>query len=190
MNSPELKQLFFFYSCRGFCRGGRSCHRSPSNRRRSQHWARSLPGWSSGAEEKSHFSWQGSWNILTSTSRDRFWSYGVIVCWDWLWRDRHKDTQVCSRWIKICFVCGLNTLRNLPPPLPFFASFIRTSFTYFVLPLCTPSSICPPLQHLSCLTLPPLSCLLQGSRSRDKLIRVDSPLSPEEVLRRLRQAAG
>ncbi|KAM9352543.1 UPF0235 protein C15orf40 homolog [Symphorus nematophorus] len=30
----------------------------------------------------------------------------------------------------------------------------------------------------------------KGSRSRDKLIRVDSSLSPEEVLRRLRQAAG
>lgn len=30
----------------------------------------------------------------------------------------------------------------------------------------------------------------KGSRSRDKLIRVDSCLSPEEVLRRLRQAAG
>ncbi|KAK5866762.1 hypothetical protein PBY51_011312 [Eleginops maclovinus] len=30
----------------------------------------------------------------------------------------------------------------------------------------------------------------KGSRSRDKLIRVDSSLSPEEVLRRFRQAAG
>ncbi|XP_070764232.1 UPF0235 protein C15orf40 homolog [Enoplosus armatus] len=30
----------------------------------------------------------------------------------------------------------------------------------------------------------------KGSRSRDKLIKVDSSLSPEEVLRRLRQAAG
>lgn len=30
----------------------------------------------------------------------------------------------------------------------------------------------------------------KGSRSRDKLIRVDSSLSPEEVFRRLRQAAG
>ncbi|XP_042337768.1 UPF0235 protein C15orf40 homolog [Plectropomus leopardus] len=30
----------------------------------------------------------------------------------------------------------------------------------------------------------------KGSRSRDKLIRVDSSLSPDEVLRRLRQAAG
>lgn len=30
----------------------------------------------------------------------------------------------------------------------------------------------------------------KGSRSRDKLIRVDSCLSPEEVLTRLRQAAG
>uniref|UniRef100_A0A3B4VG85 Zgc:193812 n=2 Tax=Seriola dumerili TaxID=41447 RepID=A0A3B4VG85_SERDU len=30
----------------------------------------------------------------------------------------------------------------------------------------------------------------KGSRSRDKLIRVDSSLGPEEVLRRLRQAAG
>ncbi|XP_029288969.1 UPF0235 protein C15orf40 homolog isoform X2 [Cottoperca gobio] len=30
----------------------------------------------------------------------------------------------------------------------------------------------------------------KGSRSRDKLLRVDSSLSPEEVLRRLRQAAG
>ncbi|XP_073328591.1 UPF0235 protein C15orf40 homolog isoform X2 [Pagrus major] len=30
----------------------------------------------------------------------------------------------------------------------------------------------------------------KGSRSRDKLIRVDSSLSPEEVMRRLRQAAG
>ncbi|XP_029992761.1 UPF0235 protein C15orf40 homolog [Sphaeramia orbicularis] len=30
----------------------------------------------------------------------------------------------------------------------------------------------------------------KGSRSRDKLIRLDSALSPEEVLRRLRQAAG
>ncbi|XP_017295347.2 UPF0235 protein C15orf40 homolog [Kryptolebias marmoratus] len=30
----------------------------------------------------------------------------------------------------------------------------------------------------------------KGSRSRDKLIRVDSSLSPEEVLRRLREAAG
>ncbi|KAM6936873.1 UPF0235 protein C15orf40 homolog [Xenentodon cancila] len=30
----------------------------------------------------------------------------------------------------------------------------------------------------------------KGSRFRDKLIRVDSSLSPEEVLRRLRQAAG
>lgn len=30
----------------------------------------------------------------------------------------------------------------------------------------------------------------QGSRSRDKRVRVDSTLSPEEVLRRLRQAAG
>ncbi|XP_071398288.1 UPF0235 protein C15orf40 homolog [Centroberyx affinis] len=30
----------------------------------------------------------------------------------------------------------------------------------------------------------------KGSRSRDKLIRLDSSLSPEEVLRRLRQAAG
>ncbi|CAF89748.1 unnamed protein product [Tetraodon nigroviridis] len=30
----------------------------------------------------------------------------------------------------------------------------------------------------------------KGSRSRDKQVRVDSPLSPEEVLRRLRQAAG
>ncbi|XP_040893839.1 UPF0235 protein C15orf40 homolog [Toxotes jaculatrix] len=30
----------------------------------------------------------------------------------------------------------------------------------------------------------------KGSRSRDKLIRVDSSLSPEEVLRRLRDAAG
>ncbi|XP_013855565.1 UPF0235 protein C15orf40 homolog [Austrofundulus limnaeus] len=30
----------------------------------------------------------------------------------------------------------------------------------------------------------------KGSRSRDKLIRVDSSLSPEEVLRRLQQAAG
>ncbi|XP_068169040.1 UPF0235 protein C15orf40 homolog [Antennarius striatus] len=30
----------------------------------------------------------------------------------------------------------------------------------------------------------------KGSRYRDKLIRVDSSLSPEEVLRRLRQAAG
>lgn len=30
----------------------------------------------------------------------------------------------------------------------------------------------------------------QGSRSRDKVIHVDSPLSPEEVLRRLREAAG
>ncbi|KAM3610106.1 uncharacterized protein V6R79_025454 [Siganus canaliculatus] len=30
----------------------------------------------------------------------------------------------------------------------------------------------------------------KGSRSRDKLIRVDSPLEPEEVLRRLREAAG
>ncbi|KAK9516101.1 hypothetical protein VZT92_024059 [Zoarces viviparus] len=30
----------------------------------------------------------------------------------------------------------------------------------------------------------------KGSRSRDKLIKVDSPLSPEEVLRRLREAAG
>lgn len=35
-----------------------------------------------------------------------------------------------------------------------------------------------------------ISSVLQGSRSRDKLLRVDSPLSPEEVLRRLRQAAG
>ncbi|XP_074532937.1 UPF0235 protein C15orf40 homolog [Halichoeres trimaculatus] len=32
--------------------------------------------------------------------------------------------------------------------------------------------------------------LEKGSRSRDKLIRVDSSLSPEEVLRKLRQAAG
>ncbi|KAM4734026.1 UPF0235 protein C15orf40 homolog isoform 2-T2 [Anableps anableps] len=30
----------------------------------------------------------------------------------------------------------------------------------------------------------------KGSRSRDKVIRVDSSLDPEEVLRRLRQAAG
>lgn len=30
----------------------------------------------------------------------------------------------------------------------------------------------------------------QGSRSRDKLIRVESTLSPEEVLRRLQEAAG
>ncbi|XP_069580583.1 UPF0235 protein C15orf40 homolog [Brachyistius frenatus] len=30
----------------------------------------------------------------------------------------------------------------------------------------------------------------KGSRSRDKLIRVDASLSPEEVLRRLREAAG
>ncbi|XP_038156569.1 UPF0235 protein C15orf40 homolog [Cyprinodon tularosa] len=30
----------------------------------------------------------------------------------------------------------------------------------------------------------------KGSRSRDKVIRVDSCLDPEEVLRRLRQAAG
>ncbi|XP_044211916.1 UPF0235 protein C15orf40 homolog [Thunnus albacares] len=30
----------------------------------------------------------------------------------------------------------------------------------------------------------------KGSRSRDKLIRVDSSLSPEEVLQRLREAAG
>ncbi|XP_075933675.1 UPF0235 protein C15orf40 homolog isoform X2 [Anarhichas minor] len=30
----------------------------------------------------------------------------------------------------------------------------------------------------------------KGSRSRDKLIKVDSSLSPEEVLRRLREAAG
>lgn len=30
----------------------------------------------------------------------------------------------------------------------------------------------------------------KGSRSRDKQVRVDSSLSPEEVLRRLRQAAG
>ncbi|KAF3706036.1 UPF0235 protein C15orf40 -like protein [Channa argus] len=30
----------------------------------------------------------------------------------------------------------------------------------------------------------------KGSRSRDKLIRVDSSLSPEEVLKKLRQAAG
>ncbi|KAG7232211.1 hypothetical protein INR49_009404 [Caranx melampygus] len=30
----------------------------------------------------------------------------------------------------------------------------------------------------------------KGSRSRDKLIRLDSSVSPEEVLRRLRQAAG
>ncbi|XP_053174918.1 UPF0235 protein C15orf40 homolog [Scomber japonicus] len=30
----------------------------------------------------------------------------------------------------------------------------------------------------------------KGSRSRDKLISVDSSLSPEEVLRRLREAAG
>uniref|UniRef100_A0A3Q3X033 Uncharacterized protein n=1 Tax=Mola mola TaxID=94237 RepID=A0A3Q3X033_MOLML len=30
----------------------------------------------------------------------------------------------------------------------------------------------------------------KGSRSRDKLLRLDSSLSPEEVLRRLRQAAG
>ncbi|XP_034391142.1 UPF0235 protein C15orf40 homolog [Cyclopterus lumpus] len=30
----------------------------------------------------------------------------------------------------------------------------------------------------------------KGSRSRDKRIRVDSSLSPEEVLRRLREAAG
>ncbi|XP_072242818.1 UPF0235 protein C15orf40 homolog [Leuresthes tenuis] len=32
--------------------------------------------------------------------------------------------------------------------------------------------------------------LEKGSRSKDKLIRVDSSLSPEEVLKRLRQAAG
>ncbi|XP_054476617.1 UPF0235 protein C15orf40 homolog [Anoplopoma fimbria] len=32
--------------------------------------------------------------------------------------------------------------------------------------------------------------LNKGSRSRDKLISVDSSLSPEEVLRRLREAAG
>uniref|UniRef100_A0AAQ4PFP2 Uncharacterized protein n=1 Tax=Gasterosteus aculeatus aculeatus TaxID=481459 RepID=A0AAQ4PFP2_GASAC len=32
--------------------------------------------------------------------------------------------------------------------------------------------------------------LNKGSRSRDKVIHVDSPLSPEEVLRRLREAAG
>ncbi|KAM4573554.1 UPF0235 protein C15orf40 homolog [Odontesthes bonariensis] len=32
--------------------------------------------------------------------------------------------------------------------------------------------------------------LEKGSRSKDKLIRVDSSLSPEEVLERLRQAAG
>ncbi|KAF7656766.1 hypothetical protein LDENG_00036510 [Lucifuga dentata] len=30
----------------------------------------------------------------------------------------------------------------------------------------------------------------KGSRSRDKLVRLDSTLSPEEVLRRLRQASG
>lgn len=30
----------------------------------------------------------------------------------------------------------------------------------------------------------------KGSRSRDKLVKVDSCLSPEEVLRRLREAAG
>ncbi|XP_027140517.1 UPF0235 protein C15orf40 homolog isoform X2 [Larimichthys crocea] len=33
-------------------------------------------------------------------------------------------------------------------------------------------------------------CLHKGSRSRDKVIRLDSSLSPEEVLRRLREAAG
>ncbi|XP_034541589.1 UPF0235 protein C15orf40 homolog [Notolabrus celidotus] len=30
----------------------------------------------------------------------------------------------------------------------------------------------------------------KGSRSRDKVIKVDSSLSPEEVLKRLREAAG
>ncbi|KAL6106166.1 uncharacterized protein ACO6RY_10099 [Pungitius sinensis] len=30
----------------------------------------------------------------------------------------------------------------------------------------------------------------KGSRSRDKVIRLDSPLSPEEVLKKLREAAG
>ncbi|KAM8892930.1 UPF0235 protein C15orf40 homolog [Spinachia spinachia] len=30
----------------------------------------------------------------------------------------------------------------------------------------------------------------KGSRSRDKVVRVDSPLSPEEVLRKLQEAAG
>ncbi|XP_039882625.1 UPF0235 protein C15orf40 homolog [Simochromis diagramma] len=33
-------------------------------------------------------------------------------------------------------------------------------------------------------------CLDKGSRSRDKVIKVDSSLSPEEVLRKLRQAVG
>lgn len=62
-SQPELCKIqttffcFFFFSCRCFSRGSGSFDSSSSNRWRSKRWARTLPGWSPGAEEKSRLSW-------------------------------------------------------------------------------------------------------------------------------------